>query len=56
MLFLTPKLVGVSDRREITVGSTSNLQVITASSKLRQLTPSWIIMNLAYPTKNHKNT
>lgn len=44
MLFLTPKLVGVSDRREITVGSTFDLQVITASSKTRQITLSWIII------------
>lgn len=44
MLFLTPKLVGLSDRREITVGSTSDLQVIKASLKPRQITLSWIII------------
>lgn len=44
MLFLTPKLVGLSDRREITVGSTSDLQVIKASLKPRQITLPWIII------------
>lgn len=45
MLFLTPKLVVVSDRREITEGSTCDLQVMAASSKkTRHITPEWVII------------
>jgi len=44
MLFLTPELAGVSDRSKITVGSTFDLRVRTASSKPRQITLSWIII------------